>query len=44
MYLREEILLMLKVAGFERTTVQGDFTNEEATARHGELVFTAQRT
>jgi SAM-dependent methyltransferase len=44
MYLREEILLMLKVAGFERTTVQGDFTREEATARHEELVFTAQRT
>jgi SAM-dependent methyltransferase len=44
MYLREEVLLMLKVAGFERVLVQGDFTNEEATAKHQELVFTAVRT
>jgi SAM-dependent methyltransferase len=44
MYLREEVLLMLKVAGFETTNVQGDFTPEDATARHEELVFIAQRT
>jgi len=43
MYLREELLLMLQVAGFEPTSVHGDFTPEPATARHQELVFTAQR-
>src|SRR4029079_10958499 len=43
MYLREELLLMLQVAGFEPTSVHGAFTPEPATARHQELVFTAQR-
>ena len=43
MYLREELLLMLKVAGFEHVVVQGDFTSDEATAAHHELVFTAVR-
>ena len=43
MYLREEVLLMLKVAGFGRVLVQGDFTNDDATAEHEELVFTAVR-
>lgn len=43
MYLKNELLLMLKVAGFRESTVRGDYTDEPATADHGELVFTAIR-
>ena len=43
MYLKNELLLMLKVAGFHEITVRGDYTDEPATAEHEELVFTAIR-
>jgi hypothetical protein len=43
MYLKNEILLMLKVVGFREITVLGDYTNETATAEHEEIVFTAIR-
>lgn len=41
MYLKNELLLMLKVAGFPHITVFGDYTEEVATADHEEIVFTA---
>jgi hypothetical protein len=43
MYFKNEVLLMLKVAGFRDITVHGDYTDEPATADHEELVFTAIR-
>lgn len=43
MYFKNELLLMLKVAGFRDVTVHGDYTNDPATANHEELVFTAIR-
>ena len=42
-YLKNELLLMLKVTGFRDITVHGDYTDEPATADHEELVFTAIR-
>lgn len=42
-YFKNELLLMLKVAGFRDITVCGDYTEEVATADHEELVFTAIR-
>lgn len=41
MYFKNELHLMLKIAGFREITVQGDYTDELATADHDELVFTA---
>ena len=41
MYLKNEVLLMLKVAGFREIVVQGDYTDEPATSDHEELIFTA---
>ena len=41
MYLKNEVLLMLRVAGFESVTVQGDYAEGQATADHEKLVFTA---
>jgi SAM-dependent methyltransferase len=43
MYLKSELLLMLKVAGFREVTIRGDYTDEPATPDHEELVFTAIR-
>ncbi len=43
MYLKNELLLMLKVAGFREIFVRGDYTDEPATADHEELVFMALR-
>jgi len=43
MYLKNELLLMLKVVGFREITVWGDYTDEPATADHEELIFTAIR-
>jgi SAM-dependent methyltransferase len=40
-YFKHELLLMLKIAGFRQITVQGDYTDEVATADHIELIFTA---
>ena len=41
MYLMQEMLLMLKVAGFRDITVHGDYTDHPATADDAELVFVA---
>ena len=41
MYFKNELLLMLRIAGFREISVQGDYTDEPATANHTELVFTA---
>jgi hypothetical protein len=43
MYMKNELLLMLKVAGFREITVRGDYTDEPATADSEELIFTARR-
>jgi len=43
MYLKSELLLMLKVAGFREIIVRGDYTDEPATSDHEELVFIAIR-
>lgn len=43
MYLKNELLLMLKVAGFREIIVRGDYTDELATSDHEELVFIAIR-
>ncbi len=42
-YFKNELLLMLKVAGFREITVRGGYTDEPATADHADLVFTAIR-
>jgi SAM-dependent methyltransferase len=42
-YLKQELLLMLKVAGFRDITVRGDYTDLPATADSEELVFRAIR-
>lgn len=42
-YFKNELLMMLKQAGFEEVTVQGDFTEEQATPEHGDLVFIARK-
>jgi hypothetical protein len=41
MYFKNEVLLMLKVAGFDDISVHGDFTDDHATADHEEIVFIA---
>lgn len=41
MYFKNEVLLMLKAAGFREITVFGDYSDEIATAEHKELVFKA---
>jgi len=41
MYLKNEVLLMLKVAGFRQITVRGGYTDEPATPESKELIFTA---
>jgi len=43
LYLPNEVLLMLQVAGFRRITVRGDYSDEVATPDSEELVFTAQK-
>jgi len=43
MYFKNELLLMLSIAGFREMTVPGDYTDELATADHAELIFTAIR-
>jgi SAM-dependent methyltransferase len=42
-YLKNELMLMLKVAGFHEISVCGDYTEEPATADTEELVFRAVR-
>ena len=41
MYLPNEVLLMLQVAGFRQITIRGDYTDEPATPDSKELIFTA---
>lgn len=43
MYFKHELLLMLKTVGFREIMVQGNYTDQPATAEHKELVFTAVR-
>lgn len=43
MYFKNEVLLMLRVAGFRDITLYGDYTDQPATADHEELVFIAIR-
>ena len=40
-YFKNEVLLMLEVAGFREIGVYGDYSDEIATADHEELNFTA---
>jgi len=42
-YLKNEIVLMLQVAGFRQITVRGDYTDGRVTQENRELVFTAQK-
>lgn len=42
-YFKNELVLMLKQAGFDDISVQGDFTNGKATPEHGVLVFIAKK-
>ena len=42
-YLKPELLLMLKVAGFREIAVYGDYTDKPATPEHRELIFIAGR-
>jgi SAM-dependent methyltransferase len=41
MYFKNELLLLLQIAGFREVTVCGDYTAVPATAEHGDLIFTA---
>jgi SAM-dependent methyltransferase len=41
MYFKNELLLMLQIAGFGRITVNGNYTDEPATSEHEEIVFIA---
>jgi SAM-dependent methyltransferase len=41
MYLKSEVELMLKMAGFAKIFVQGDYLSEPATDEHEEIIFTA---
>jgi hypothetical protein len=42
-YFKNELVILLKQAGFDDISVQGDFTKAEATAEHGTLVFIAKK-
>lgn len=42
-YFKHELLMMLKQAGFDEVTIQGDYTEAEATAEHEVLVFIARK-
>ncbi len=43
MYLKNEVELMLRVAGFRDVTVRGDYTDDPATPDHEKLILTAIR-
>jgi hypothetical protein len=43
MYLKSEVALMLRVAGFRSITVRGDYTDDTATADSEKLILTAIR-
>ena len=40
-YMKNEIMLMLRVANFRQVTVRGDYTDGPVTQENKELVFTA---
>ena len=42
-YFKNELVLMLRQAGFDEVTVQGDFTDADATPEHDDLVFIARK-
>lgn len=42
-YLKDELLLMLNLAGFEDVQIFGDYTDEPATMDHKNLVFVAKK-
>ena len=41
LFLPNEVLLMLHVAGFHQISIRGDYTDELATSDSEELIFTA---
>ena len=43
LYFKHELLLMLQRAGFDGIKVQGDYTEAQATPKHGVLVFIAKK-
>ena len=43
LYFENELLLMLEQTGFGDVSVYGDYTETEATAEHGILVFVARK-
>lgn len=43
MYFKNDLYLMLQLAGFDDITIYGDYTDQPATADHKELVFIAQK-
>ena len=43
LYFKNELLMMLEQAGFHDILVHGDYTEAEATAEHGVLVFIARK-
>lgn len=42
-YLKDELLLMLEIAGFDDVEIFGDYTDEPATMDHKNLVFVAKK-
>ena len=43
MYFKNEVVLMLRMAGFREITITGDYSDEIATSEHEQLVFRAIR-
>jgi hypothetical protein len=42
-YSKNELLLLLELAGFHSVQIYGDYRNEVATADHTTLIFVAQK-
>jgi SAM-dependent methyltransferase len=42
-YLKQEVVLMLRLAGFREVNVRGNWSDEPATADHEDLIFSARR-
>ena len=42
-YFKNEMLLMLRQAGFDEINLQGDFTEADATPEYGAVVFIAKK-
>ena len=43
MYFKNEVVMMLERAGFQDISVQGDYTEEDATSDHSQLVYIARK-